>query len=279
MKKVKVGEISLSNKSSLVLISGLNVLEDESIVKEVVGELKKVCDELDIPFIFKASYDKANRSSIESFRGPGIEKGLEVLRKIKSDYKVPVMSDVHSPGEVKKAKEILDVIQIPAFLCRQTDLISSAATTGLPVNIKKGQFLSPAEMKNIITKFEHFNNKNILLCERGTTFGYNNLVVDMLGLAELKRYDYPVIFDVTHSLQEPGGKGKSTSGRRSLALDLAKSAISIGIAGLFLETHPDPDKAKCDGPCALPLKHLKEFLYQIMAIDRLVKTFSEIEIS
>ncbi len=279
MKKVKVGEISLSNKSNLVLISGLNVLEDESIVKEVVGELKKVCDELDIHFIFKASYDKANRSSIESFRGPGIEKGLEVLGKIKSDYKVPVMSDVHSPGEVEKAKEILDVIQIPAFLCRQTDLISSAAITGLPVNVKKGQFISPAEMKNIITKFEHFNNKNILLCERGTTFGYNNLVVDMLGLAELKRYDYPVIFDVTHSLQEPGGKGESTSGRRSLALDLAKSAISIGIAGLFLETHPDPDKAKCDGPCALPLKHLKEFLHQIKAIDKLVKTFSEIEIS
>jgi 2-dehydro-3-deoxyphosphooctonate aldolase (KDO 8-P synthase) len=279
VKTVKVGEISLSNKSNLVLISGLNVLEDKFIVEEVVGELKKVSDELDIPFIFKASYDKANRSSIESFRGPGIENGLEVLRKIKSDYKVPVMSDVHSPGEVKKAKEILDVLQIPAFLCRQTDLISSAAITGLPINVKKGQFLSPAEMKNIITKFEHFNNKNILLCERGTTFGYNNLVVDMLGLAELKRYDYPVIFDVTHSLQEPGGGGESTSGRRSLALDLAKSAISIGIAGLFLETHPDPDKAKCDGPCALPLKHLKEFLYQIKAIDKLVKTFSEIEIS
>lgn len=279
MKTVKVGEISLSNKSNLVLISGLNVLEDKFIVEEVVGELKKVSDELDIPFIFKASYDKANRSSIESFRGPGIENGLEVLRKIKSDYKVPVMSDVHSPGEVKKAKEILDVLQIPAFLCRQTDLISSAAITGLPINVKKGQFLSPAEMKNIITKFEHFNNKNILLCERGTTFGYNNLVVDMLGLAKLKRYDYPVIFDVTHSLQEPGGEGESTSGRRSLALDLAKSAISIGIAGLFLETHPDPDKAKCDGPCALPLKHLKEFLYQIKAIDKLVKTFSEIEIS
>ncbi len=279
MKTVKVGEISLSNKSNLVLISGLNVLEDKFIVKEVVAELKKVSDELDIPFIFKASYDKANRSSIESFRGPGIENGLEMLRKIKSDYKVPVMSDVHSPGEVKKAKEILDVLQIPAFLCRQTDLISSAAITGLPINVKKGQFLSPAEMKNIITKFEHFNNKNILLCERGTTFGYNNLVVDMLGLAKLKRYDYPVIFDVTHSLQEPGGEGESTSGRRSLALDLAKSAISIGIAGLFLETHPDPDKAKCDGPCALPLKHLKEFLYQIKAIDKLVKTFPEIEIS
>jgi len=278
-KIIQIRDVKLSNENSFALVGGLNVLESESIALQVAETFRSISDKLQIPFIFKASYDKANRSSIESFRGPGIEKGLEVLRKIKSDYKVPVMSDVHSPGEVKKAKEILDVIQIPAFLCRQTDLISSAAITGLPVNVKKGQFISPAEMKNIITKFEHFNNKNILLCERGTTFGYNNLVVDMLGLAELKRYDYPVIFDVTHSLQEPGGKGESTSGRRSLALDLAKSAISIGIAGLFLETHPDPDKAKCDGPCALPLKHLKEFLHQIKAIDKLVKTFSEIEIS
>ena len=279
MKKVKVNDITLSNKSNFVLISGLNVLEEETILKEVIEELKGVTDELNIPFIFKASYDKANRSSIDSFRGPGLEKGLEMLKKIKSDYKVPVISDVHSPEEVGEVKGVLDVIQIPAFLCRQTDLISSVAQTGLPVNIKKGQFLSPSEVKNILVKFEHFNNSNILLCERGTTFGYNNLVVDMLGLAELKRYDYPVIFDVTHSLQEPGGQGESTSGRRSLALDLAKSAISIGIAGLFLETHPDPDKAKCDGPCALPLKHLREFLLQINDIDKLVKTFPEIEIS
>ena len=195
------------------------------------------------------------------------------------DYKVPVISDVHSPEEVSKASKVLDLLQIPAFLCRQTDLIASAASTDLPVNIKKGQFLSPSEVENIINKFKHYGKENILICERGTSFGYNNLVVDMVGLSRLKKYSYPVVFDVTHSLQEPGGEGKSTSGRRPFTLDLAKSAISIGIAGLFLETHPEPDLAKCDGPCALPLKHLKEFLHQIIAIDKLVKTFSEIEIS
>ena len=279
MKEVKVENISLSNESNFILIAGLNVLEDKGIVKEVVEELKKVTKELDIPFIFKASYDKANRSSIDSYRGPGLDKGLEMLAKIKSEYSVPLISDVHSAEEVSKAKEILDVLQIPAFLCRQTDLISSVAESGLPVNVKKGQFLSPAEVRNIIMKFEHFKNKNILICERGTTFGYNNLIVDMLGLAELKRYEYPVIFDVTHSLQKPGGEGKSTSGRRSLALDLARAATSIGIAGLFLETHPNPDKAKCDGPCALPLKNLKGFLDQVNNIDKLVKTFPKIEIS
>ena len=279
MKEVKVENISLSNESNFILIAGLNVLEDKGIVKEVVEELKKVTKELDIPFIFKASYDKANRSSIDSYRGPGLDKGLEMLAKIKSEYSVPLISDVHSAEEVSKAKEVLDILQIPAFLCRQTDLISSVAESGLPVNVKKGQFLSPAEVRNIIMKFEHFKNKNILICERGTTFGYNNLIVDMLGLAELKRYEYPVIFDVTHSLQKPGGEGKSTSGRRSLALDLARAATSIGIAGLFLETHPDPDKAKCDGPCALPLKNLNGFLDQINNIDRLVKTFPKVEIS
>ena len=279
MKEVKVENISLSNESNFILIAGLNVLEDQGIVKEVIEELKKVTKELDIPFIFKASYDKANRSSVDSYRGPGLDKGLEMLAKIKSEYSVPLISDVHSVEEVSKAKEVLDVLQIPAFLCRQTDLISSVAESGLPVNVKKGQFLSPAEVRNIIMKFEHFKNKNILICERGTTFGYNNLIVDMLGLAELKRYGYPVIFDVTHSLQKPGGEGKSTSGRRSLALDLARAATSIGIAGLFLETHPDPDKAKCDGPCALPLKNLNGFLDQINNIDRLVKTFPKVEIS
>ena len=279
MKEVKVENISLSNESNFILIAGLNVLEDKGIVKEVVEELKKVTKELDIPFIFKASYDKANRSSIDSYRGPGLDKGLEMLAKIKSEYSVPLISDVHSAEEVSKAKEVLDILQIPAFLCRQRDLISSVAESGLPVNVKKGQFLSPAEVRNIIMKFEHFKNKNILICERGTTFGYNNLIVDMLGLAELKRYEYPVIFDVTHSLQEPGGEGKSTSGRRALSLDLAKAATSIGIAGLFLETHPDPDKAKCDGPCALPLQNLKGFLDQVNNLDKLVKTFPKIEIS
>ena len=279
MKEVKVGTIKFNNKKNFVLIAGLNVLEDESTIKEVVEECKLVTEELEIPFIFKASYDKANRSSIDSFRGPGIDKGLDILKKIKLDYKVPVISDVHSPEEVSKASKVLDLLQIPAFLCRQTDLIASAASTDLPVNIKKGQFLSPSEVENIINKFKHYGKENILICERGTSFGYNNLVVDMVGLSRLKKYSYPVVFDVTHSLQEPGGEGKSTSGRRPFTLDLAKSAISIGIAGLFLETHPEPDLAKCDGPCALPLKHLRDFLLQIQSIDALVKSFSDIEIN
>ncbi len=279
MKEVKIKDISLSNNTNFVLISGLNVLEDELIVTEVIEGIKRATDELAIPFVFKASYDKANRSSIDSYRGPGLEKGLRMLEKIKADYKVPIISDVHSSEEINIAKDILDILQIPAFLCRQTDLISSAALTGLPVNIKKGQFLSPNEVKNIIEKFKKCNNTNILICERGTTFGYNNLVVDMLGLAELKLNKYPIIFDVTHSLQQPGGGGKNTSGRRHFALDLAKSAMSLGLAGLFLETHPDPNQAKCDGPCALPLKYLKPFLEQIKAIDNLVKTLPEIEIT
>ncbi len=279
MKEVKIQDISISNNTDFVLISGLNVLEDEPIITEVIEELKRVTDELGIPFIFKASYDKANRSSVDSYRGPGLEKGLRILEKIKTDYKVPIISDVHSPEEVDKVKDVLDILQIPAFLCRQTDLISSAALTGLAVNIKKGQFLSPNEVKNIISKFKESNNANILICERGTTFGYNNLVVDMLGLAELKLSNYPVIFDVTHSLQQPGGGGKNTSGRRHFALDLAKSAMSLGLAGLFLETHPNPAEAKCDGPCALPLKLLKPFLEQISAIDNLVKDLPEIEIT
>ena len=278
-RKVEVGNVIFSNDSDFVLIAGLNVLEDETTILEVIEESKKVTKELNIPFIFKASYDKANRSSIESYRGPGIDKGLDILGKLKSDHDLLVVSDVHSPEEAIKASKVLDLIQIPAFLCRQTNLIESASSSNIPVNIKKGQFLSPREIKNIIKKFEYHGSNNLLICERGTSFGYNNLVVDMLGLAQLKTYEYPVIFDVTHSLQEPGGKGESTSGRRSFSLDLAKSAISIGIAGLFLETHPDPDNAKCDGPCALPLKHLKEFLIQIKAIDKLVKSFQGIEIS
>lgn len=278
-RKVEVGNVIFNNDIDFVLIAGLNVLEDERTILEVIEESKKVTKELDIPFIFKASYDKANRSSIESYRGPGIDKGLDILGKLKSDHDLLIISDVHSPEEAIKASKVLDLIQIPAFLCRQTDLIESASSSNIPVNIKKGQFLSPREIKNIIKKFEHYGNKDLLICERGTSFGYNNLVVDMLGLAQLKMHKYPVIFDVTHSLQEPGGKGDSTSGRRSFSLDLAKSAISIGIAGLFLETHPDPDNAKCDGPCALPLKHLKEFLIQIKAIDKLVKSFKGIEIS
>ena len=271
MKQVKVSNIYLSNNHHLTLIAGLNVLEEKEIIFEVVETCKQVTSKLKIPFIFKASYDKANRSSIHSFRGPGIDEGLEVLKKVRSDYGVPNISDIHSIEEVEKASKVLDIIQIPAFLCRQTDLLASAAASGLPVNLKKGQFLSPSEVGNIIGKFDNFGSENLLICERGTSFGYNNLIVDMIGLAELKSFGYPVIFDVTHSLQLPGGLGDKSSGRRPYLLDLAKSAVSIGIAGLFLEVHPDPDNAKCDGPSALPLSLLTEFLYQIISLDKVIK--------
>ncbi len=275
----KINNIKHQKSDNFLLIAGPCVIEEEEIAMEIAEKTVKISNKLEIPFIFKGSYRKANRSRLDSFSGIGDIKALEILKKIGKHFNIPVLTDIHSNVEADIAAKYVDVLQIPAFLCRQTDLISSVAESGLPVNVKKGQFLSPAEVRNIIMKFEHFKNKNILICERGTTFGYNNLVVDMLGLAELKKYEYPVIFDVTHSLQEPGGEGKSTSGRRSLALDLAKAATSIGIAGLFLETHPDPDKAKCDGPCALPLKNLKGFLDQINNIDSLVKTFPKIEIS
>ena len=271
MKQVKVSNIYLSNNHPLTLIAGLNVLEEKEIIFEVVETCKQVTSKLKIPFIFKASYDKANRSSIHSFRGPGIDEGLELLKKVRSDYGVPIISDIHSIEEVEKASKVLDIIQIPAFLCRQTDLLASAAASGLPVNLKKGQFLSPSEVGNIIGKFDNFGSENLLICERGTSFGYNNLIVDMIGLAELKSFGYPVIFDVTHSLQLPGGLGDKSSGRRPYLLDLAKSAVSIGIAGLFLEVHPDPDNAKCDGPSALPLSLLTEFLYQIISLDKVIK--------
>ena len=278
MKEVKVANINVSNNEAFTLIAGLNVLEEQEIINEVAEECQKVTKELEIPFIFKASYDKANRSSHDSFRGPGVDKGLELLKKVKLDYKVPVISDVHSRDEILKVSEVLDAIQIPAFLCRQTDLLFAAADTGLPINIKKGQFLSPNEVKNIIDKFKNFGYKKFLICERGTSFGYNNLVVDMLGLIHLKTYGYPVMFDVTHSLQQPGGLGDKTAGRRPFLLDLAKSAMSIGIAGLFLEVHPDPDKAKCDGPCALPLNLLKDFLQQIKSVDGLAKSLPKLVI-
>ena len=271
-KTLTIGDIEIGNTKPFTLISGLNVIESGAIVEEVIGELATSTRELDIPLVFKASFDKANRSSINSFRGPGIDEGLEILSDIKSNYKVPVLSDVHNEDQIIKASKVLDIIQIPAFLCRQTDLLLAAAKTDLPINVKKGQFLSPEEIENIIKKILHFKNEKILLCERGTTFGYNNLVVDMIGLSYMKSYGFPVIFDVTHSLQKPGGLGDRTAGRRKHSLALAKSAMSIGLSGLFLEVHPNPNKAKCDGPCALPLKLLKDFLYQLKEVDNLAKS-------
>ena len=274
MTEVSVNKIKISNSRPFTLIAGLNVLESDKVIEQVITQCIEVTQKLSIPYIFKASYDKANRSSVDSYRGPGVNEGLRILSNLKEEFKVPIISDVHTVEEVAKASEVLDIIQIPAFLARQTDLIKEAASTKIPLNIKKGQFMAPEDTRNIINKCEHFGNKQIMLCERGSSFGYNNLVVDMLGMVQLKESNYPVIFDVTHSLQQPGGLGDRTDGRGSKALDLARSGMAIGLAGLFLETHPDPENALCDGPCALRIDLLEDFLVQIKSIDDLVKSFN-----
>ena len=241
--------------------------------------MKRVTELLGIPYVFKASFDKANRSSITSFRGPGLEKGLAILSDLKTEFSVPLITDVHEPCQAQAAAEVCDIIQLPAFLCRQTDLVVAMAKTKAIINIKKAQFISPREVGHIIRKVEEAGNDRILLCERGTNFGYNNLVVDMLGFGIMKDFAYPIIFDVTHSLQIPGGQAESAGGRRSQVFDLAKAGLSIGLAGLFLEAHPDPDNAKCDGPCALPLDKLEPFLSRLKALDDLVKGQEKLQIS
>ncbi len=237
----------------------------------------EVTGKLGIPYVFKASFDKANRSSVNSFRGPGLEKGLQILADIKSKFGVPIISDVHEPAQAAPAAEVCDIIQLPAFLSRQTDLGVAMAKTGAVINIKKAQFLAPQEMKHIITKCEEAGNDKVILCERGSSFGYNNLVVDMLGFGIMKAMNVPVMFDVTHSLQMPGGRADSAGGRRAQVTDLALAGMSQGLAGLFLEAHPDPDKAKCDGPCALRLSQLEPFLQRVKAVDDLVKSFKSID--
>jgi 2-dehydro-3-deoxyphosphooctonate aldolase (KDO 8-P synthase) len=271
--QVVVGEnLAFANDRPFVLIGGMNVIEDEATVFEVAAEFVDVTSELGIPYIFKASFDKANRSSINSFRGPGLEKGLAVLQAVKKRFGVPILTDVHEPHQAAPAAEVADIIQLPAFLARQTDLVVAMARTGAAINIKKPQFLAPQEMGHIIAKCREAGNERIILCERGTSFGYNNLVVDMLGMDEMKPMA-PVVFDATHALQKPGGRADSADGRRQQAAALARSGMALGIAGLFLEAHPDPNLAKCDGPCALPLHTLKTFLKQMVAVDRLVKSF------
>ena len=273
MNIITVDSIEIGNDKPFTLIAGLNVLEDDKTIEAVISKCIESTNKYNIPYIFKASYDKANRSSIDSYRGPGVEKGLKILSELKQEYNVPIISDIHTPTEAKLAENVLDIIQIPAFLSRQTDLIEAACSTGLPINIKKGQFLAPSDMSNIIKKCSHFKNEKILICERGTSFGYNNLVVDMLGMIELKKSKSPLIFDVTHSLQKPGGLGDKADGRGSSVLELARSGISLGLAGLFLEVHPNPEKALCDGPCALHVDLLDNFLYEINRIDDLIKSF------
>ena len=273
---ISVGNLSVSNNLPFTLFGGMSVLESRELALEVASAYKEVTNKLGIPFVFKASFDKANRSSIYSFRGPGLEKGCEILAEIKEIRKIPVISDVHEPFQAKPAAEVIDVLQLPAFLCRQTDLVVALAETGRPVNIKKAQFLAAHEMGHIINKFKEAGNEQILLCERGSSFGYNNLVVDPLNFGIMKRTGCPVVFDITHSLQIPGGRSDSADGRRQAAFDLMLAGMSQGIGGLFLESHPNPSQAKCDGPCALPLDKLEVFLSQAKAIDDLVKGLDEI---
>ena len=268
---VTVGEnIQFANDRPFVLVGGMNVIEGEDITLAVAERFVEVTSELGIPYVFKASFDKANRSSINSFRGPGLVEGLRVLDKIKSRFGVPLLTDVHEPEQAAPVAEVVDILQVPAFLARQTDLVSAIARTGAAINIKKPQFLAPQEMRHIINKCRESGNDRVILCERGSSFGYNNLVVDMLGLDLMKQFA-PVMLDVTHARQKPGGRADSADGRRQQAAALARSGMAIGIAGLFLEAHPNPDEALCDGPCALPLDALKSYLEQILAIDRLVK--------
>ena len=275
-KTIKVGNTAFNNAGPFVLMGGMNVLESEELAHEVAAHFVAVTRKLGIPYIFKASFDKANRSSIHSYRGPGLEKGLAILDSIKQRYGVPVVTDVHETWQAQPASEVADIIQLPAFLSRQTDLVVAMAKTGAVINIKKAQFLAPQEMRHILTKFEEAGNDNLMLCERGSSFGYNNLVVDMLGFSVMKKMAYPLVFDVTHALQKPGGLAASADGRRADVTTLARAGMSQGIAGLFIEAHPDPANAKCDGPCALPLDKLEEFLVQVKAVDDLVKSFPEI---
>lgn len=272
MKEIKIKEINLSNNSPMTIIAGLNVLEDEDMALDVAEKLKEITTKHNIPFVFKASFDKANRSSIDSYRGPGIEVGKKIFKSIKKNIDVPIITDIHEEGQIEEISQVVDILQIPAFLCRQTDLISAACKTQLPLNIKKGQFLSPYQMKNIIEKCNSFGNDNIILCERGSSFGYDNLIVDFLGISEQKAFNYPIILDVTHSLQLPGGQGNSAGGRSHQAEDLARAAIALKISGLFIEVHPNPDKALCDGPSATKLEDFEDMITKIKKIDDLVKS-------
>ena len=280
-RQIQLGNITIANDRPFTLLGGVNVLEDLDFALRCSAHYKDVCGRLNIPLVFKASYDKANRSSIHSFRGPGLQEGLAILQAVKETHGIPVITDVHSPEEAIAAAKVADIIQLPAFLARQTDLVRAMAETGAVINIKKPQFLSPEQMRNIVEKFRECGNDQLLLCERGTNFGYDNLVVDMLGFGVMKRTcdDLPLIFDVTHALQcrDPGGA--ASGGRRTQVVDLARSGMAIGLAGLFLEAHPDPAQARCDGPSALPLNLLEPFLAQVQAIDRIVKQMGQLNIS
>lgn len=272
---VQQGEtIRVGNDLPFVLFGGMNVLESRDLAMSIAEHYVEVTQRLGIPYVFKASFDKANRSSVDSFRGPGLEQGLKILQEIKQTFHVPIITDVHEPDQAAPAAEVADIIQLPAFLSRQTDLVVAMAQTDAIINIKKAQFLAPQEMGHILNKCQQAGNDRLILCERGSSFGYNNLVVDMLGFSVMKQFDCPIMFDATHALQMPGGRSDSADGRRALVAQLSRAGLSQGIAGLFLESHPDPDQAKCDGPCALPLDKLEPYLQQMKTLDDLIKSFS-----
>ena len=268
---IQLNGFEIGNDSPLTVMGGVNVLENEDLVMRVAESFKEATEKNKINWIFKGSFDKANRSSIDSFRGPGLEEGLEILQKVKEHFNVPIITDIHEPDQAAPVSKVADIIQIPAFLCRQTDLVIAAAKTGAVIQFKKPQFLSAIEMQNVAKKCESAGNSKILMCERGNAFGYNNLVVDMLNFQVLKDIDYPVIFDVTHSLQLPGGLGNAAGGRRDLFLPLAKSGLAQKIAGLFIEAHTNPDEAKCDGPCAINTTKIGPYLRELKALDNLIK--------
>jgi 2-dehydro-3-deoxyphosphooctonate aldolase (KDO 8-P synthase) len=272
--------IDVSNTGPFVLFGGINVLESRDLALRSCEEYVRVTQKLGIPYVFKASFDKANRSSIHSYRGPGLEEGLRIFQDVKAAFGVPLITDVHEPWQAAQVAEVVDVLQLPAFLARQTDLVVALAKTGRVINIKKPQFLSPAQMGNIVEKFKEAGNEQLILCERGTCLGYDNLVVDMLGFGVMKKVtnDLPIIFDVTHALQQRDPGGAASGGRRQQVADLARAGLAVGLAGLFLEAHPDPDNAKCDGPSALPLDQLEPFLTQLKALDDLVKSFAPLNI-
>ncbi|MFZ5573384.1 MAG: 3-deoxy-8-phosphooctulonate synthase [Thermodesulfobacteriota bacterium] len=264
---VTIGNVAIGHGKPLVLIAGPCVIETPEITYEIAARLKDLTDELNIPFIFKASYDKANRTSIHSYRGPGIEKGLQILRHIKSELAIPILSDIHTVDQIKPAMEVLDILQIPAFLCRQTDFVLTAAKSGKPLNIKKGQFLAPWDVVNIAEKITSTGNRQLVFTERGSMFGYNNLVVDFRGIGIMQeKTGFPVIFDATHSVQLPGGEGASSGGQRKFAPLLAKAAVAAGADGIFMEVHPDPDKALCDGPNSIRLSDVGNLLVTLKSI-------------
>ncbi|MBI5056620.1 MAG: 3-deoxy-8-phosphooctulonate synthase [Nitrospirae bacterium] len=270
-KEIKIGNVIIGGQQSLAFIAGPCVIESEEITLRIAGKLREYSEKQNIPLIFKSSYDKANRTSVNSYRGPGIDEGLRILRRVKEELELPILSDIHSPEEAAKAADVVDVLQIPAFLCRQTDIIVAAAKTGSPVNIKKGQFLSPYDVKNTIDKARSTGNENIIITERGISFGYNNLIVDMRSIPIMQGFGFPVVYDATHSVQLPGGLGSCSGGQREFIGPLARAAVATGCDAVFMEVHEDPDKALCDGPNMLGLDSFFELAKRLVELNQLVR--------